>query len=286
MKLPQEYNAGVNNVDEIKEVFSAVMGFDVAGITLGTAISSLVLLAVCLIVVKILLKAVDKMLQGTRIDRSLHSFLRSAAKAVLLFLTVLIVADSLGVPMTSLIAVLSVAGLAVSLAVQNSLSNVAGGIQLLTAKPFTVGDYVEAGSIAGTVAFVGIFYTRIHTPDNKLIQIPNSQIAGEKIINYTAEPERRVDLKFTASYDAPVETVKQAITQVMAAHPLTLVTPEPFVRVSSYGDSSIEYTMRVWCATGDYWTVYFDMMEQVKAAFDKAGVEMTYPHLNVHMMEQ
>lgn len=242
------------------------------------------LLAVCLILVKILLKVTDKILRRTGIDRSLHIFLRTAVKAVLLFLTVLIVAPSLGIPVTSLVAVLSVAGLAVSLAVQNSLSNVAGGIQLLTAKPFTVGDYVEVGSIAGTVAFVGIFYTRINTGDNKLVQIPNSQIAGEKIINYTAEPERRVDLKFTASYDAPVETVKQAMTQVMGSHPLTLATPEPFVRVSNYGDSSIEYTMRVWCATGDYWTVYFDMMEQVKEAFDKAGVEMTYPHLNVHMV--
>ena len=271
-------------MDEIKEAFSAVMGFSVVGVTVETILSALALLAVCLILVKILLKVTDKILRRTGIDRSLHIFLRTAVKAVLLFLTVLIVAPSLGIPVTSLVAVLSVAGLAVSLAVQNSLSNVAGGIQLLTAKPFTVGDYVEVGSIAGTVAFVGIFYTRINTGDNKLIQIPNSQIAGEKIINYTAEPERRVDLKFTASYDAPVETVKQAMTQVMGSHPLTLATPEPFVRVSNYGDSSIEYTMRVWCATGDYWTVYFDMMEQVKEAFDKAGVEMTYPHLNVHMV--
>lgn len=271
-------------MDEIKEAFSAVMGFSVVGVTVETILSALALLAVCLILVKILLKVTDKILRRTGIDRSLHIFLRTAVKAVLLFLTVLIVAPSLGVPVTSLVAVLSVAGLAVSLAVQNSLSNVAGGIQLLTAKPFTVGDYVEVGSIAGTVAFVGIFYTRINTGDNKLVQIPNSQIAGEKIINYTAEPERRVDLKFTASYDAPVETVKQAMTQVMGSHPLTLTIPEPFVRVSNYGDSSIEYTMRVWCATGDYWTVYFDMMEQVKEAFDKAGVEMTYPHLNVHMV--
>lgn len=270
---------------DIKEAFYAVLAFNVAGLTVQTVLSALVLLAVCLIVVKILLRAVDKVLQRTGIDRTLHTFLKTITKAVLLFLTVLIVADSLGIPMTSLIAVLSVAGLAVSLAVQNSLSNVAGGIQLLTSKPFTGGDYIEAGGIAGTVVDVSIFYTKIHTPDNKLIQVPNSQIAGEKIINYTAEQERRVDLTFTTSYDAPVETVKELIQEVMTAHPLTLYTPEPFVRVSKYGDSSIEYTMRVWCATGDYWTVYFDMMEQVKAAFDKAGVEMTYPHLNVHMMD-
>lgn len=144
-------------MDEIKEAFSAVMGFSVVGVTVETILSALALLAVCLILVKILLKVTDKILRRTGIDRSLHIFLRTAVKAVLLFLTVLIVAPSLGIPVTSLVAVLSVAGLAVSLAVQNSLSNVAGGIQLLTAKPFTVGDYVEVGSIAGTVAFVGIF---------------------------------------------------------------------------------------------------------------------------------
>ena len=141
----------------------------------------------------------------------------------------------------------------------------AGGIQVLGSKPFVVGDFVEAGGVSGTVADVGIFYTKIRTGDNKMIQVPNSQIAGEQIINYTAEKERRVDLKFTASYDAPTETVKKVITEVVNAHSMVQVTPAPFVRVSDYGDSAIEYTVRVWCATEDYWTVYFDLMEQVKA---------------------
>ena len=269
---------------DLNKIFSDVMGFGLAGLTVGKILTALVLLAVCLIVVKILMKTVDKMLQRTGIDRSLHTFIKTAIKVILLFLTVLIVADSLGIPMTSLIAVLSVAGLAVSLAIQNSLTNVAGGIQVLASKPFKVGDYVEVSGIEGHVTEVGILYTRITTWDNKLIQIPNSQISSEKIINHTAQPERRVDLKFTVSYDAPVDTVKEAALAVIKSHPLTLYTPEPTVRVSKYGDSSIEYTMRVWCATEDYWTVYYDMMEQVKAAFDKVGVEMTYPHVNVHMI--
>lgn len=263
---------------------SEVLDFSVAGITVSQVLAAVILLAVCLIVVKLLLKLVDKVLVNAKVERSLHTFVRTAAKILLLFLVVLVVAGSLGINVTSLIAVLSVFGLAVSLAVQNSLSNVAGGIQLLTSKPFKAGDYVEAGGISGTVAEVGIFYTKINSGDNKLIQVPNSQISAEKIINYTAEEQRRVDLTFTTSYDAPVETVKAVIQQVIGAHPLALFTPEPFVRVSAYGDSAIEYTVRVWCATGDYWTVYFDLMEQVKAAFDKAGIEMTYPHLNVHMV--
>jgi small conductance mechanosensitive channel len=273
-------------MEELTQAFSAAMAVTVAGVTVEKILWAIVMLAVCLIVVKLLLILTDRILRRTGVDRSLSVFLRTAIKVLLLFLTVLMVAPMLNIPVTSLVALLSVVGLAVSLAVQNSLSNVAGGIQLLTSKPFQIGDFVEAGGSSGTVAYVGVFYTKIYSTDNKLIQIPNSQITGEKIINYTAQPERRVDLTFTVSYDAPVDAVKQAITQVMGSHPLTLATPEPFVRVSKYGDSSIEYTLRVWCATGDYWTVYFDLLEQVKAAFDRDGIEMTYPHLNVHMVER
>ena len=249
-------------------------------------LSAVLVLIICLVVIKILMAVVTRLLEKSKLERSLHTFIRTSLKAILLFVAILIVASALGIDVTSLIAVLSVFGLAVSLAVQNSLSNVAGGIQVLGSKPFVVGDYVEAGGVSGTVSDVGIFYTRIKTNDNKLIQVPNSQIANEKIINYTAEEERRVDLKFTTSYDAPVETVKKAIEEVVGSHALIQVTPAPFVRVSNYGDSAIEYTVRAWCATGDYWTVYFDLLEQVKVAFDKAGVEMTYPHINVHMMEK
>lgn len=270
----------------ITETISGVLEFDFAGLTLSRVLSALLILAVCLVVIKILLKILDRVLERTEIERSLHTFLRTTIKFVLLFVAVLLVADSLGIKVTSLIAVLSVFGLAVSLAVQNSLSNVAGGIQVLSSKPFKVGDYVEAGGVEGHIHEIGIFYTKILTWDHKLIQVPNSQIAGEKIINHTAEPERRVDLKFTTSYNAPMEDVKKAILEVVGAHPRTLITPEPSVRVSKYGDSSIEYSVRVWCATEDYWTVYYDMLEQVKVAFDKSGIEMTYPHLNVHMLQK
>lgn len=268
------------------DVFSGWESYRVAGFSLGDVLSAVLLLLVCLVADWLLLKAIDKTLARTSIARSLHAFLRATAKAILIFLTVLIVAGSLGIPVTSLIAVLSVAGLAVSLAVQNTLSNVAGGIQILTSHPFEVGDYIEAGSISGTVVEIGIIYTKLHSVDNKLIQIPNREIAEEKIVNFSSEPNRRVDLKFTASYDAPVEAVKAAILRAINAQENILREPEPFVRVSGYGDSSIEYTVRVWCANGDYWEVYFDLLEQVKSAFDQAGVEMTYPHVNVHMVKE
>ncbi|MCD8376798.1 MAG: mechanosensitive ion channel family protein [Oscillospiraceae bacterium] len=267
------------------EVISNILNFSIAGFTINKLLSALILVVICLLVVKVLLKGLNRVLERTSMETNLRSIVRTVVKFLLLFLVVLIVMGSLGISITSLVAVLSVVGLAASLAVQNSLSNVAGGIQLMASQPFKLGDYVEAGDTAGTVNSIGLFYTKLLTTDNKLVQIPNSEIANEKITNYTSQENRRVDLKFTTSYDAPADTVKQAVQAVAAAHPLAQPTPEPFVRVSGYGDNAIEYTVRVWCATEDYWNLYFDLMEQVKAAFDQAGVEMTYPHLNVHMVD-
>ena len=133
---------------------------------------------------------------------------------------------------------------------------------------------------------VGLAYTKLCTVDNKVISVPNGQISGEKIINYSTEERRRVDLTFNASYDSPLQQVTGVLRAVVAAHPMALAEPEPFVRVNAYRDSSIEYVVRVWCATGDYWTLYYDLLEQVKEAFDRNGIEMTYNHLNVHLVER
>lgn len=268
-------------------VLSSILNFSIAGISVNKILSAVIIVAVCLVLVRLIMKLLVKFLEKSKIEVSLHTFIKTLVKVVLLFLTVLIAAGSLGINVTSLIAVLSVAGLAVSLAVQNCLSNVAGGIQILSSKPFKVGDYVEAGGIEGFITDIGIFYTKINTWDNKQIQVPNSTIAGEKIINYTVESTRRVDLTFNVAYTVPVADVKNAAMSVMENHPMIVKEPaEPFVRVSNYGESTIEYTLRAWCETDNYWTVYFDMLEQVKASFDKAGVEMTYPHLNVHVVEK
>lgn len=130
-----------------------------------------------------------------------------------------------------------------------------------------------------------MFYTKLTTPDNRLVQLPNNTIVSANITNFSAQPTRRVELKLTASYDAPVDAVKEALARAAAAHPLTLADPEPMIRVEGYRDSAIEYVVRVWCANADYWTVYYDLLEEFKAAFDAAGIEMTYPHVNVHMLE-
>lgn len=272
-------------LEQVEDMVSAD-GVKLSGITLEGVLRFVVLVAVGLLIVKLLLKLTDRALTRLSIDVGIKKFLRSSVRVLLVFILILIVLAYLDIPVTSLVAMLSVAGLALSLAIQNLLSNVAGSLQLLSTKPFTAGDFIEAGGVSGTVQETGIFYTKLNTIDNKVIQIPNSEIAGEKIINFSAEKERRIDLKITASYDAPIEAVKSAILGVLEDHPRTLDQPAPpLVRVNNFGESSIEYIVRVWCANSDYWDVYFDILEGIKAAFDRNGIEMTYNHLNVHMME-
>ena len=186
---------------------------------------------------------------------------------------------------SSFVALLSVAGLAVSLSLQNTLSNVAGGVMLLISKPFTVGDYVSCDGIEGAVRAVDLAYTTFTTVDNKEIFVPNSQIVTAKIVNYNALGRRRVDLTYTASYDAPTETVRTAILEAVAAFPQVADEPAPTVVLSEYGASSISYLVRLWVSAADYWTVYYGMNEKVRETFAAHGVEMTYDHLNVHMIK-
>ena len=255
------------------------------GLSLSKVISIAILAVCCLLIIKVIQHCLNRILAKGKIEKSLHSFLRNSVNILLWFLFVLIMASAVGIDVTSLVAVLSVAGLAVSLAVQGSLSNLAGGIQVLTAKPFKVGDYIETNSVSGTVKEIGMAHTKLVTVDNKLIYIPNSEIAGAKIINYNPEERRRVDLVFSASYDDPTERVIAAIRGVIKAHPKALMDPEPFVRLSAFQDSCIDYTVRVWCETGDYWDLYYDLLEQVRTAFDQQGITMTYPHMNVHLLK-
>ena len=259
-------NLGAVTPDEAEETLQTVTDF-LKGLNLEKLITLLLLLAGCLVVMKLVLRLTDRAFLRLELERSLHTFIHAALRVILWMITLCIVLDYVGVPMTSLVAVLSVIGLAVSLAIQGTLSNLAGGI-------------------SGTVMEVGLAYTKLCTVDNKVISVPNGQISGEKIINYSTEERRRVDLTFNASYDSPLQQVTGVLRAVVAAHPMALAEPEPFVRVNAYRDSSIEYVVRVWCATGDYWTLYYDLLEQVKEAFDRNGIEMTYNHLNVHLMER
>lgn len=271
--------------ETLSDVLSNLFQFSIAGLTVGKLLGAAVLVLVGLVVIKLLLGMLERLLTRMKVEPTLLGMGRAVLKVLMLLLLVLMVVGYLGLPLSPLVAGLSVVGLAVSLGVQNFLTNVVGGLQLLASHPFKVGDYVEAGGCAGTVQEIGMFYTKVITPDNKLIQLPNSSIVSANITNYSYEPLRRVDLTITASYDAPVETVKRSLSSVVKAHPKTLDDPAPIIRVNNYLSSSIEYTVRAWCSNADYWEVYFDLMEGVKTAFDRDGIEMTYDHLNVHMME-
>lgn len=254
-------------------------------ITASKVFSAVVVAVVSLVVIKLLLKGLERGLRRSKMDDALKKLLRGLLKGGLLFVAAIVVLGCLDIEVTSLVAVLSVIGLAFSLALQNFLSNVAGGMQLLASHPFKPGDFVEAGGCSGTVTDVGLFYTRLATYDNRLVQIPNSSIVSANIINYSAQPSRRVDLAVSASYDAPVDKVLALLAGLGEGHALVLPDPAPAAHVTRYGDSAIEYALRVWCANGDYWTVYNDLMDSFQSAFARAGVEMTYPHVNVHMME-
>ena len=254
---------------------------------LKTILFALLLLVVCLVVKAILLKLLDRALNKlTHVEKSLHTFIRSIANILLWFVTLMVVADALGINASSLLALVGVLGLAVSLSVKDSLSNLAGGLTILGIRPFKVGDYVEIGSNSGTIQEIGLVYTSLTTVDNRRILVPNSVVVDAEVTNYTAEPLRRVDLKVTASYDAPVERVKQTIQEVVNAHDLVLSDPPPFARLSEYGDSALEYVVRAWCANADYWTVYHDLLEQIKVAFDREGISIPYPHMEVKLRRE
>lgn len=258
---------------------------NISEITASNVYSAVIAAVVCVVVVKILAKVMSRAMGRSKLDAPLQTLLRNLFKGVLWSVAAIIVLGCLGIEVTSLVAVLSVVGLAFSLALQNFLSNLAGGMQLLASHPFKPGDFVDAGGCSGTVTEIGMFYTKLTTPDNKLVQLPNSTIVSANIINFSALPTRRVELKVSASYGASTGQVIALLTKMAADHPLVLADPEPAVHVDEYGDSAIRYVMRVWTANADYWTVYFDLMDAFKPAFDKAGVKMTYPHVYVHMAD-
>ena len=251
------------------------------------AIYFIVLSAVCLLSVKLLLILFDKCMKKSKADDLVRTVLRVVLKTFLLSIAVIIVLGSMGVAVSSLVAMLSVVGVAFSLAIQGFLSNAFGGLQIISNQPFKTGDYIEVGTDAGLVHDVGLFYTKLNTYDKKLIQIPNGKIANDTIINYTNSPVRRVEFDVCLSYENEVDKVLSVMINMLAEHPLTLSEEGlmPYAHVKEYQYSHVCYTARAWCATRDYWTVYFDIMDAIQPTLVKNGVAFSYPHMNIHMME-
>ena len=252
-------------------------------LTLDAILPVMLMLIVGTLAMKVILRLVKKSLARTRLEKAAASLILSLLRVVLLVLLGLMAASKLGIDVTGVVALASVASLALSLALQASLSNVIAGFTLLSNHPFRSGDFVEIAGQAGTVQTIDITYTKLTTGDNKTISIPNSAVVASQIVNYSTSGTRRVDINVSASYDTPIETVKAALLEA-AKRDTVLDTPAaPFAAVLNYGDSAINYTLRVWTSADHYWNVFFTINENIKREFDKAGVEMTYPHLNVHL---
>ena len=252
---------------------------------ISSVLSAIVTFLICLIAVNLITKLTDKLLDSSKLDGTLKGFLRTSIKIALWALAIVIVAGALGIPTASLVAVISIAGLALSLSVQNIMSNLFSGITLLITKPFVEGDLVDIGANNGTIKSVGLFYTVIDTLDNRVVTIPNSDVTAASVVNYSREPLRRVDLTFNTSYADSVEDVRAAILEAAQADSKILTDPAPFIVVGAYKESSVEYIVRVWCNNADYWDVYFGMNERVRETFLKHNVSMTYQHLNIHVVK-
>ena len=264
---------------------SNLLSQSIGKISLGHILSAVITLVVCLIVIRILMKILRRLLGKSKLDARVQKYLLMGIKLLLYFVAVLIVVDSLGIPITSLVALLSVGSLGITLAAEDVLANVAGGLVILSAHPFSIGDYIEASGTSGTVKEISLNHTKLVTPDGLLVMLPNKALSGSQMTNYTVLGRRRVTWKISASYDAPTETVKAACRKALELTPNILEDPAPSVYLTDYGDSSITYTIYCWATPQDYWDVHFALGERLRDTFAQAGVEMTYDHLNVHIVE-
>ena len=278
-------NQALISAKETSEGVKGALGFNSGMFTWDNLLSAAIALVVCILAIWIVMKILRRMMERSKLGPSLSNFILKVVKIALEFAAILIVAGSLGFDVTALLAVFSLLGLAISLSVQNLLGNLVSGVVLLMTKPIQDGEFIECGDVSGTVKDVGLFYTELLTLDNKLVSVPNSDLSASKIINYTREPNRRVDLLIGASYDSPVEDAKKALYDAIERTDKVLADPAPQVLVQEYGASVIKYTVRAWCRHEDYWDVYYGINENVPGAFKDAGVKMSYEHVNVHMVQ-
>lgn len=237
-------------------------------------------------IAKIITKLVSRVATKANVDPILVKFTASVTYAILLMLVIISALGKLGINTTSFVAVVGAAGLAIGFAFQGTLGNLASGVMLIFFRPFKAGDYIEAGGTAGTVEEVQVFATILRTPDNKQIIIPNGTIVGGNITNYSANPTRRVDMVFGIGYGDDIRKAKALLETIVQEHPLVLADPAPTVAVSELADSSVNFVVRPWVNTADYWAVYFDLTEPVKLRFDQEGISIPFPQHDVHLFQE
>ena len=264
----------------IKEFFSSSFGEFL--VSLAVAI---LVLVIGWILIKWILKLLSRSKLSKKMDKSAFTFFRSAISITLKVVLILTAASIVGVPSDSIIALIGSIGVAIGLALQGSLSNLAGGLMILIFKPFAVGDYIQPQDTeGGTVKDISIFYTTLLTVDNRTIVLPNGDLSNKPMENYTKMDKRRLDMRFSVGYDSDIEKVKMVMQKVIDRQEKLHREPAPFARLREMGDSALIFEMRSWCNTDDYWSCYFDINEQMKEAFDAAGFNIPYPQMDVHMV--
>lgn len=251
----------------------------------GKIIAAVLVLIIGHIIIKYVTKLISKNKLTAKVDITVRKFLDNFIKVALYCLLIISVIAIVGIPMASIVAVLGSAGLAIGLALQGALSNIAGGIMLIIFKPFSVGDYVDAAGCSGVVDSIGMFYTVIMTLDNKRVTIPNSNITGSNVTNYSCEDNRRVDIVFNVEYGSDITKAKSVIMDVITSNEKALKDPAPFVRISNHADSSVQITTRTWCSSADYWDVFFDITEGVDKAFAENNIVVPFPQMDVHVKQ-
>lgn len=246
-------------------------------------LGAIFLLVVGKLVISFVIKRLKKGKLAQKADATVHGFVISFAKIAMYVVLAVSIIAVLGVPMASIITVLGSVGVAISLAVQGTLGNLASGIMLLVFKPFRDGDYIEVDSYGGTVTEIGVFYTTVITGDNRTVVIPNSTLTSSTLINYSKKDTRRLDIEIGVDYESDIELVKRTVLEVVGKHENIKKDPAPFIRLTNLGDSSLDMTLRVWCDANDYWSLKFDLLEEIVAVLAQKNINIPYPTLDVHL---
>lgn len=249
-------------------------------------VTAIVVLILGLWIIKLIGNGFDRFSRRSSMDESLSRFLSSVIRLGLKIVLIISVISMLGVATTSFVAIIGAAGLAVGLSLQGSLANLAGGVLILLFKPFKVGDFIDAQGFMGTVHAIEIFVTILKTPDNKTIILPNGSLSNGAITNFSTESRRRVDFVFGIGYQDDISKTKSVLKNLVESDSRILKDPAPQIVLSELGDSSVNFTVRAWCESSDYWSIYFDMQEKVKMTFDKENISIPFPQQDVHIYQQ
>lgn len=247
---------------------------------------ALIILAIGWKLIKKLITAFKKFANNKQVDTTLHLFLSAIIEFGLKLILIISLIGYLGFDISSLVAVFATSTLAIGLALQGSLSNLAGSVVILVMRPFKVDDLVEVGTYIGTVKKIDIFYTELITGDNKVVKLPNGSLANSNIINYSSMDKRRVDLILGVGYEADMHKVKNILTSIIESNDKILKDPAPFISIAELADNSVNFTVRVWCNTPDYWDVHFYVLEQAKIKFDEENINIPYPQMDVHLISK